>query len=186
MIHAVTALSFLVFFVFYLVLKAWYFQKQYGINPLAALQGGFDEKLLWFALPLVFVGYGVVAWMALSEPMWSVGAVMVGFMIMIFGFILMVAAQIQMGTNWRMGLEQRGKIDLVQTGLFGVSRNPVYVGLLVQALGVTIVFLSLYTLLLFFILFSLFLLIVLQEEKFLHGLFGDEYVRYRRKVRRFL
>lgn len=186
MMHAFFAIGFISFFLVYLVVKTLYFQKKYGVNPLAALHGNFQEKLLWISLPLIFIGYAIAIWMGLWTQVWSVVGIVVGSCLMVLGFSFMVIAQFQMGRNWRMGVDSQGKIELVDSGVFGFSRNPVYLGLLVQALGVTVVFLNLYTVLLWVLLFFLLFLIVLQEEKFLLTSFGKEYLRYCKSVGRFL
>ncbi len=185
MIQSVIALVFLGFFILYLLFKTLYFQRKYGVNPMAVLQGNMQEKLLWITLFLVFSGYFFVASMGYSESAWSLGAVVVGFMIIILGFAFMVVSQFQMGKNWRMGLDSQGRIELVDTGVFALSRNPIYLGLLSQAFGFTLVFLSLYAVLLLIVLFLVLFLIVLQEEKFLFRIFGKRYYMYTRRVGRF-
>jgi protein-S-isoprenylcysteine O-methyltransferase Ste14 len=48
---------------------------------------------------------------------------------------LIIAAQIQMGASWRIGVPKDGPGDLVTGGLFAWSRNPIFVGMLGAALA---------------------------------------------------
>ena len=42
-----------------------------------------------------------------------------------------IAAQIQMGNSWRIGIDEQKRTDLVRTGLFHYSRNPIFLKMLV-------------------------------------------------------
>ncbi len=76
---------------------------------------------------------------------------------------------------------------LVKEGLYNYSRNPMYVGVLLILIGETLVYksmpLALYTLGIF-VLFHLFIVFV--EEPRLKRDFGDQYIDYQRKVRRWV
>lgn len=39
------------------------------------------------------------------------------------------AAQAAMGSSWRVGTDRTTRTELVQTGLFGYSRNPIFLGM---------------------------------------------------------
>jgi len=76
---------------------------------------------------------------------------------------------------------------LVISGFYRFSRNPMYLGLLLVLLGTSLIFGSLTSL---FVL-PLFIgainyLQISSEEKALELLFGEEYLNYKQKVRRWL
>lgn len=78
-------------------------------------------------------------------------------------------------------------IYLAQEGLYRVSRNPMYLGLLIVLLGVSIYLGSLLS----FLAPPLFAGIVTvrfirREEQALLDCFGDEYIRYKTRVRRWV
>ena len=76
---------------------------------------------------------------------------------------------------------------LVTTGPFAYSRNPMYLGFAFAALGVSI-FLGTVTPIIVGILFCILLdrwYIQFEETKMLHT-FGDDYVAYKKRVRRWL
>ncbi|GAA4323253.1 hypothetical protein GCM10023144_03970 [Pigmentiphaga soli] len=74
---------------------------------------------------------------------------------------------------------------LVQGGIFGLCRNPLYVGNILICLGIALVVHSLafYLVVFPFVLFA-YVCIVLAEEHFLRGRFGAEYEDYCRRVNR--
>jgi len=77
--------------------------------------------------------------------------------------------------------------SLQTTGIYKISRNPMYVGLAIVYLGITCLIGNWWNI----ILFPLLLLIVQEyiikrEEKYLELEFGQDYEEYTRKVRRWL
>ena len=76
---------------------------------------------------------------------------------------------------------------LVMEGLFGLTRNPMYLGMVLILLGTAVLMGSLGP----FLVIPVFVLIIQEgfirhEERFLEGLFGDRYRDYRARVRRWL
>ena len=88
----------------------------------------------------------------------------------------------------RGGKEKKIHADhLVTNGFFAHSRNPLYLGNMMVFLGLFLVLNSLWGYLVgvpFF--YIAYLSITLAEEEFLRNQFGDEYVAYCSRVRRFL
>lgn len=82
-----------------------------------------------------------------------------------------------------------GGTYLITTGPFAYVRNPLYVGNMLLYAGVGIMSMALFPwLLLLAVLWFViqYTLIVLQEEEYLAGHFGEAYAEYRRNVHRFL
>lgn len=52
------------------------------------------------------------------------------------GAAVAVVAQAQMGDAWRAGIDVSGRDRLLERGLFGVVRNPFYLGLIIASVGV--------------------------------------------------
>jgi protein-S-isoprenylcysteine O-methyltransferase Ste14 len=83
------------------------------------------------------------------------------------------------------GRNKRGQCaDSLNTdGLYSVMRNPLYVGNFFIVLGITLLFPRLEVIGLNVLLFVLFYVpIILREEEFLLGKFGQEYAEYRRRT----
>ena len=76
---------------------------------------------------------------------------------------------------------------IVSDGVFSFSRNPIYLSLTMLYVGIGLLFNALWALLLL-----LPLIVVVQngvikrEEKYLEQKFGDEYLRYKASVRRWV
>jgi len=73
---------------------------------------------------------------------------------------------------------------LVTTGLYGVIRNPSYLGLLINAVGWALAFRSGVGLLLAALIIPPLLARIRSEEALLQATFGDEYEAYRRRTAR--
>ena len=76
---------------------------------------------------------------------------------------------------------------VVTTGMFRLTRNPMYLGMVVGLLGVAILLGSLAS----FLPIPVFVAIIhvqfiVHEERFMEELFGAEYLAYKRKVRRWI
>ena len=53
-----------------------------------------------------------------------------GAALMLCGIVFFAVAQLHLGASWRIGIDADAKPGLVTDGLYGYSRNPIYVGLL--------------------------------------------------------
>lgn len=100
------------------------------------------------------------------------------------GWVLI--AQVHMQKSWRIGIDENIKTELIQTGLFKISRNPIFLGMRIMLLGLFLVLPNAATLV---TLFSGELLIQIQvrlEEEFLTRIHGEAYRAYRKQVRRWI
>ena len=76
---------------------------------------------------------------------------------------------------------------LIIEGIYNYSRNPIYVGLLIVGLGISVLVNSLWMLLILIpFIFLLHILVIQKEEAYLESRFGDEYLDYKKKVRRWI
>lgn len=76
---------------------------------------------------------------------------------------------------------------IVSSGVYGFSRNPIYLAMTLLYVGVALLLDSLWVLL--FAVPLLFLInfgVILREEKYLTAKFGKEYLDYKQRVRRWL
>jgi len=190
MIKETILLTYLVLFFIYLAAKSIIFYKKFSINPLAFSKGMVKEKLQWFGLFFILFIYGimiVVFNLGIFGPAFeNIFLDILGYFLLIKGFVLFIISHAQMGKSWRMGMDNKTKTKLVKTGFFGRSRNPVYTSLLTQALGITILMFNITTIIVLILLSANFYLVIKSEEKFLEKKFGKEYLKYKNKVRRFI
>lgn len=81
----------------------------------------------------------------------------------------------------------RQSTTLVTTGFYRFTRNPMYIGMVTGLLGIAILFGSLSA----FLPIPVFVLIIQEwfikgEERFLEEIFGDQYVQFKTRVRRWI
>lgn len=110
----------------------------------------------------------------------------IGITLLILSLIWILIAQFQMKDSWRIGIDEELKTELITTGLFKYSRNPIFSGILVSLIGL---FFTLPTLISLSFLIISNVLIQMQirlEEEFLLNQHDKVYLKYKAKVRRFL
>lgn len=77
--------------------------------------------------------------------------------------------------------------EIIERGPFRVSRNPMYLQMVIICIGIAILLLNLWLLLLSPICaWLLWRLAIAPEEAYLEEKFGDEYVAYKNRVRRWI
>lgn len=109
-----------------------------------------------------------------------------GVALVLIAFIWIVVAQFQMKNSWRIGIDYKDKTELIDSGLFGVSRNPIFLGVIISYIGT---FLIIPNLLSFCIMVLTIVILQVQvrlEEAYLIDIHKDVYVDYKNKVRRWI
>ncbi|SMD31809.1 Phospholipid methyltransferase [Reichenbachiella faecimaris] len=109
-----------------------------------------------------------------------------GLILLVLSFLWTSISQYQMSKSWRIGIDYNEKTELINHGLFNYSRNPIFLGVLISYLGT---FLIIPNTLSFSILFVTFITIQTQvrlEEEYLENVQGQDYLKYKAKVRRWL
>ena len=91
-----------------------------------------------------------------------------------------------MGESWRIGIDHEHQTALVRTGVFGFSRNPIFLGMTITLVGLFFVIPNTLTALTLLIGAVLIQIQVRLEEEFLTKTHGKEYGEYRQQVRRWL
>ena len=110
------------------------------------------------------------------------GAVVFALALALFAWA--IATMTRAGSNVRSSLPTT---TIVDTGPYRFTRNPIYLGMVLGLIGLAIAFNSLW-LLLTLVPFVLVIRydVVAREEAYLERKFGDDYRRYRARVRRWL
>lgn len=103
------------------------------------------------------------------------------------GVGVFITSVLTMRDNWRAGVPQTDKTELVTNGIYRISRNPAFLGFDLVYLGILLMFFNWVLLAVSaFAGFMFHLQIVNVEEDYLLSVFGDEYLTYKRQVRRYL
>ena len=150
----------------------------------------------WFAGRLFVVALliGVVApVLALAGTVDPIAALdkaavhIAGIVVFLIGLGLTLASQFQMGESWRVGVEEGERTDLVESGLFGLVRNPIFSAMVLVTIGLVamvpsvVAFAGLAALLV-----ALELQVRIVEEPYLLRTQGAAYAAYARRVGRFV
>jgi protein-S-isoprenylcysteine O-methyltransferase Ste14 len=114
-----------------------------------------------------------------------------GFCISIIGMLILFSAYRALGKNWMDASDERNGIylssdrELVQTGIYSRTRNPIYLGMLFSLAGWALLLLEGVMLVLYPVLVVWTYFQVLDEEDVLREHFGEEYDRYVKRTHRF-
>jgi protein-S-isoprenylcysteine O-methyltransferase Ste14 len=171
--------------------------KRTGVNPLV-FKGSDDAhdfigrvfRLLFVLVVAVVLAYSFlpevyrysvpIGWLEHAWLKW------VGVALLLVSLGWTVLAQAQMGESWRIGIDQEHRTALVRSGVFGLSRNPIFLGMMLTLLGLFLVIPNALTQLTFLMGVVLIQIQVRLEEQYLAKSHGDEYAEYRGRVRRWL
>jgi protein-S-isoprenylcysteine O-methyltransferase Ste14 len=102
------------------------------------------------------------------------------------GFLVLVLSLVSFGDSFRVGIDVERPDRLVTTGIFAVSRNPIYVGFGLVLIGEFLVFPNWIPLVYLVAGMWLFHRQVLREEQFMRDHYGQEYAAYCDRVRRYV
>ena len=114
-------------------------------------------------------------------------AVMLGNLLALLGIAVIYIIYLQM-KRAKTNIEPwKPTTKILDTGLYAVSRNPIYLGMILIYLGITFLANSLWFLpFLPIVLAIIHYGVILREEKYLEEKFGDDYLDYKKRVRRWI
>ena len=153
-------------------------------------QGGARVR---FPPPLVFV-LGAVAGAVLHHFVWPLHAPLpsgvrigIGIGLFVAGVAIIASTLVHFKRTGQDPKPWKPTPSLILRGPYRFSRNPIYLGMVLTFFGlgiaIDVLWVSAFALL---ALFVVHLVAVVPEERYLAELFGEEYARYRNRVRRYL
>jgi protein-S-isoprenylcysteine O-methyltransferase Ste14 len=110
----------------------------------------------------------------------------IGFALVSVGFIMGILALIAMKNSRRVGIRYEQKTDLITNGIYKFSRNPYFLSYNVLMFGFLLIFPSIFLLIPYVFLVLLFHQMILEEESYIENMHGEEYLNYKRKVKRYI
>ena len=156
---------------------------------------GQTDKSDFLLVPLVLVivytalanTFRLPIWGILIHPFWGSAAPgWIGLLLCaasVAGFAFTLAS---FGDSFRVGIDENTPDKLITGGMFGLSRNPIYVCFLLFFAGLFLIHRNI-VIAIAVVLFALAIhRQVIREEKFLAAHYGRAYENYRKKVRRYL
>ncbi|RRJ89208.1 methyltransferase family protein [Flavobacterium sp. UBA6135] len=196
-LRIILPIYFIIYFGVAFVLKSVVVAKRIGKNPLVLPKDNSAYGLigLYFKLTLIAMFIYVLAYAFF--PTWHDNFLpivqfnnqtvkYIGLTLLFISLVWTVIAQGHMKNSWRIGIDTDTKTELVTSGLFSVSRNPIFFGMILSLVG--LFFTTPNTLTLIFLILG-YVLIQIQirlEEEFLTKEHGQAYIGYKQKVRRLI
>ncbi len=110
----------------------------------------------------------------------------IGLILATLGTGIFIKSVMDMKNNWRAGVSDKEKTELITNGIYAWSRNPAFLGFDLTYIGFLMTFLNLPLLIVTVVTVTAFhLQIVNVEEDFLLVRFGQDYVDYQKSVNRY-
>ncbi|MBC8256930.1 MAG: isoprenylcysteine carboxylmethyltransferase family protein [Candidatus Marinimicrobia bacterium] len=144
-----------------------------------------------FPPPLVHVGWMIIGavlqkffptdmGIPIDHQYWGLGMVMGGFLLLFYIHKIFQKAK----TNIK---PWKPTSNIITTGIYAYSRNPIYVAFNIFPIGLGIFFDNLWVLGSFLpAAFTIYYIAIKKEETYLETTFGEEYLDYKKKVRRWI
>ncbi|WP_435585947.1 methyltransferase family protein [Micromonospora aurantiaca (nom. illeg.)] len=111
----------------------------------------------------------------------------VGLVLTVAGIAATLAAQLAMGTSWRIGVDPTERTPLVTDGPFSLARNPIFTAMAGTTLGLALMVPNAVAIVAWLVLVvALQLQVRAVEEPYLIATHGDAYRRYAARVGRFV
>lgn len=109
-----------------------------------------------------------------------------GLFLLILALIWTIIAQNHLKDSWRIGIDTVTKTNLITSGLFSFSRNPIFLGMIISLFGLFLTQPNAFTALFLMIGYVLIQIQIRLEEEFLLKQHGQTYQQYKQTVRRLI
>ncbi|HWF60974.1 MAG TPA: isoprenylcysteine carboxylmethyltransferase family protein [Nitrospira sp.] len=173
-----------------MVLTRAFMMRRKGVE---AMKFGAIDKTDFFIPPFAFFYFYLVfaaafGWSTVStqEFFQSEAVAWVGVAWCLAGLLLLLWSLVSFGQSFRVGIDADHPDKLITGGVFAISRNPIYVAFASILLGQFLIFPNWILLVYIGAATWLFHRQVLREEEFLEKHYGQNYLRYCNRVRRYL
>lgn len=141
--------------------------------------------------PLIFLGGlligGIIGWFYPQPFLPEIAGYFIGGVLAILGLGIVFNARASMAKAETNIEPWKPTTTILSDGIYGISRNPVYMAMIFIYLGSVFIFNSLWILPpLILVLIVMHYGVILREEKYIEQKFGAEYLNYKEKVRRWI
>lgn len=187
----------ILYFLLVFVIRSVLLWKRTGVNPLTFNKTddahGFNGKVFTLITLMELVIVGVYAfkidWYKYLLPFWYLEndiLFKIGWGFLILSLIVVWISQTQMANSWRIGIDEKNKTKLITGGMFSISRNPIFLGIMIANIGLFFVIPNAFTLLIVSLSTISINTQIRLEEEFLKQEFKNEYLVYSKKVSRWI
>jgi protein-S-isoprenylcysteine O-methyltransferase Ste14 len=188
---------FIVYFGIAFVAKSVIVAKRIGKNPLVLPKDDSAYGLIgsYFKLTMIFMLIYVLVFAFIPtlygnflpiQQLETSTIKYVGLGLLAFALIWTIIAQGHMKNSWRIGIDTETKTELITTGLFRHSRNPIFFGMIISLVGLFLTTPNALTGLFLILGYVLIQIQIRLEEEFLTGQHGQKYTDYKQNVRRLI
>ncbi len=143
-----------------------------------------------FQMALVLLGFMLLAssylrggWLGENFLAPSPGIEIAGVCVTVAGCLFAIWARITIGSNWSGRATVKAGHELIVRGPYAIARHPIYMGILIGAIGTGLAVAEWRCLLGFALIALVFAAKIGQEEKLMLQTFPEAYPRYRRRVK---
>ena len=156
------------------------------------------EKAMWLLWVPTIVAWIAIGWNSRND-IWAAiddtsalaaqlyyGTLWAFAIIAVVAFGLTVSCWIRMGKNWSMAVRPDKDTELITDGLFSAVRHPIYALSLLLMICTTVVICNWQMMIVAIIHCSMLVLKSWNEERYLVGVHGQQYVDYLSRTNRFL
>ncbi|NOQ76641.1 MAG: hypothetical protein GQ475_02380 [Methylococcaceae bacterium] len=187
---------FVLFLTIALLYRSYLVYKKTGINALTQTQEDNTLKILAVILKIhLLLVTGLIVdyifdfnFLTANRFEWvpSLLSAGIGSVLLIICLTLIITAQTQMSSSWRLEIDCKNKAQLITTGVFKYSRNPILLALRSGYFAMFLIIPCPYSLITFLLSDICFQLQVRKEEHYLHKIYNDDYLVYCSQVKRWL
>ena len=124
--------------------------------------------------------------LALVNPLFHNSIRLAGVTVILLSILIFSLALISFKSSWRVGLDTIAPGGLITTGIFSLSRNPVFFSMDLYFLGTFLIYNNMFFLLCFICIACGFHFQIRREESFLADRYGEGYRAYMTQVRRYV
>ena len=188
---------FIAYFLLVFVLRSFLLWNKTKVNPLTFNKGddahGYNGKVFGIISIIELIVVSIYAfipnWHKFLLPFWYLEndtLVYIGWALLILSLLFVWFSQSNMRESWRIGIDEENKTELVTNGFFAISRNPIFLGIMIANIGLFLVLPNAFTLLIIALSTVSINTQIRLEEEFLIKEFGEQYSKYKGRVNRWI
>ena len=188
---------FVIYFGVAFVAKSVIVAKRIGKNPLVLPKDDSAYGLigLYFKLTMIFMFVYILLFSFVPtlynkflpiQQLDTLTIKYIGLGLLAFALIWTIIGQGNMKDSWRIGIDTETQTELITTGLFQFSRNPIFFGMIINLVGLFLTTPNALTGLFLILGYVLIQIQIRLEEEFLTNQHVQKYLEYKQKVRRLI
>lgn len=125
-------------------------------------------------------------WLGLFPVMHLPWLIVMGNLLLTLGFAWAILSHFSLGHAWTSGVDENGQKPLVTQGVYSLSRNPIYLGVLTAQFGFMLALPSVFSVICFIVGVTTIVRQTQVEESHLFEKYTEHYTNYCQVVRRWL